>query len=1004
MMKWFIITGLLFVSVSAHAQDYKADAQVLLQKNLAKAKLRSVDEVLITDAYPNASSGTFMVYVQQLYKDIRVSNAVRTLVFKDGDLVLQRGDFVTISKGEAAKKPAGLTATQALDRAIVYLRITKPATFSETPIKSIRNKMEQTFSGSGVSQNAIPATLMWLPAADGSLTLCWEIGIHPVESNDSWLIRVGAESGKIINQVNLTVYCNWDNHEIGTVTPQLHHEAHAIYPEPVQSKALFALDSASYRVIPYPFESPSHSGGTFMVVKSPWAAAGTGNAATTLKWHNDGTNEYNYTRGNNVYAQEDTNQDNEFGIPATSSTALPRLTFTSVFDPATSPSTATNQAAAITNLFYWNNIIHDVLYQYGFDEVSGNFQNDNSGRGGLGGDYVIADAQDGSGINNANFSTPPDGSRPRMQMFLFSPPSGSTINRDGDLDNGIIVHEYAHGISNRLTGGASQVTCLLNAEQMGEGWSDYYGLMLTTNWQNLQKTDGGISRPIGTYALAQSTTGSGIRTYPYTTNMTTNPLTYGQVASAPEGSVHYIGSIWCTMIWDMTWEIIKEVGTISPSLYSADNTGGNAIAMRLVTEALKIQPCSPGFVDGRDAILTADTLLYGGRYSCAIWRAFARRGLGWSASQGSPFSYTDQVVAFDTPSGVISKTTAISTVEQGEEVTYKITVDCRCAPVVNQAVIDSLPIGSTYVSGGTYNAATHSVSFGNISLPIGKDTSFFLKVINTIPFSTPIVHFSADGSSLTQWVSSQLVGSRSWGVTQTRSKSPSWSWHMPNFGDVATTALTSPPYSLGSGTTLFSFWHYLDFEDSFDGGVVEISTDNGTSWSDLGNYMTQNGYNFTIDNCCGTYISGKPAFSGFSGVFEETIVDLSSFKNSTIRLRFLVSEDYSVNYAGWYIDDVRLSTETLLTNRAYLRSESQITSTSTVKLPVILARDIQSITSGSWNSPSTWSCNCVPLETDIVTINSSHTVTVFEITAPLRRLINKNGNLLLNNGSLQFVH
>ncbi|MGH3013144.1 MAG: M36 family metallopeptidase, partial [Gaiellaceae bacterium] len=115
--------------------------------------------------------------------------------------------------------------------------------------------------------------------------------------------------------------------------------------------------------------------------------------------------------------------------------------------------------AAVTNLFYWNNTIHDVLYAYGFDEESGNFQANNYGRGGLGGDYVRAEAQDGGGTNNANFSPPPEptatGAVPRMQMYLWP---NQTPVRDGDFDNGVIIHEYGHGVSTRLTGGPA-VNC-----------------------------------------------------------------------------------------------------------------------------------------------------------------------------------------------------------------------------------------------------------------------------------------------------------------------------------------------------------------------------------------------------------------------------------------------------------------------------------------------------------------------------------------------------------------
>ena len=91
---------------------------------------------------------------------------------------------------------------------------------------------------------------------------------------------------------------------------------------------------------------------------------------------------------------------------------------------------------------------------------------------GVAGDSVRSEAQDGSGTCNANFSTPTDGGRGRMQMYVCG-------TRDGDFDNGVVVHEYGHGISTRLTGGAGSSGCLNNTEQMGEGWSDYFGLVLT---------------------------------------------------------------------------------------------------------------------------------------------------------------------------------------------------------------------------------------------------------------------------------------------------------------------------------------------------------------------------------------------------------------------------------------------------------------------------------------------------------------------------------------------
>src|SRR5690606_15971183 len=131
------------------------------------------------------------------------------------------------------------------------------------------------------------------------------------------------------------------------------------------------------------------------LVTDPWLNA-PGNA-TTLKWHNDGNADHDSTRGNNVWAAEDRNNTNNvMDKAAVSLTPQPNLSFDFVPDFTQAPTVTNppNQQFNITNLFYWNNIIHDITYLYGFDEVSGNFQNNNLGRGGQQNDYVIADAQD----------------------------------------------------------------------------------------------------------------------------------------------------------------------------------------------------------------------------------------------------------------------------------------------------------------------------------------------------------------------------------------------------------------------------------------------------------------------------------------------------------------------------------------------------------------------------------------------------------------------------------
>jgi hypothetical protein len=108
---------------------------------------------------------------------------------------------------------------------------------------------------------------------------------------------------------------------------------------------------------------------------------------------------------------------------------------------------------------------------------------------------------------------------------------------------------------------------------------------------------------------------------------------------------HGVGFVWATVLWDLTWAYIDKYG-FDPDLYNG--TGGNNKVIQLVTDGLKLQPCQPGFIDGRDALLAAD-LAMGGEDQCMIWEVFAARGLGLNATQGSSGSRSDQVEDFSMP-------------------------------------------------------------------------------------------------------------------------------------------------------------------------------------------------------------------------------------------------------------------------------------------------------------------------------------------------------------------
>ncbi len=170
-------------------------------------------------------------------------------------------------------------------------------------------------------------------------------------------------------------------------------------------------------MLPYPVEDPNHGSATLET--NPWTRNGNP-AAYTLKWHTDNERTYDSTRGNNVYAYEDLDGNNLPGYVPKSPTKSPDLTFNFPINYGLDPvENIFNQSFGITNLFYWDNLIHDLTYNYGFDEVAGNAQAYNLGRGGKENDYVIAEAQDGSGTNNANFAPAPDGQKQWQQMFLM---------------------------------------------------------------------------------------------------------------------------------------------------------------------------------------------------------------------------------------------------------------------------------------------------------------------------------------------------------------------------------------------------------------------------------------------------------------------------------------------------------------------------------------------------------------------------------------------------------
>lgn len=924
-----------FVTLQAQDLDYKK-AMVLVEKNKSAIGLSDTElkQLLISNSYKDATSGLHMVYIQQTYLGLPVYNQIEVLAFKDGKLVSHTGKRIqSIDKLASVKNNIPvITADIAVLAALADRKL--PTSNRPVLLETKNDGRLFVYDNMNISRENITAELMWVPSKNNlKVDLAWQVYIIPNNSSDYWLVRINAIDMKTIDISNLTVYCNWDHSEKKHVKKENNNTLN-------KTNGAFNLDvlntnknienslspniinNATYRVIPYPAESPSHTGGAPVIRTNPWANAP--GDATTLNWHSTGSADYIYTRGNNVWAQEDRNGNNGTGTPATSTSSADPLSFDFIpsFSVAPTQTTPTpNQQFNITNLFYWNNIIHDIMYQYGFDEVSGNFQANNLGRGGAQNDYVLADAQDGGGTNNANFATPPDGGSGRMQMYLWS----GNPQRDGDVDNGIICHEAAHGISNRLTGGPSQAGCLQNDEQMGEGWSDYYGLMLTQNWATATLNTGFSSpRGIGTYAVGQNSSSTGIRSQRYCTNFAVNNKVY---ASTIPTAVHDRGEIWCATLWDMTWNIINQVGSITPNLYNGNGTGGNVIAMKLVTLGMKLQPCSPGFIDARDAILQADQILYNGIHQCVIWEAFRRRGMGAFASQGSSGSVTDQVADFTLGNASLQLTQSVTQVPEGENITFTNTITTgNCSGVTNFILTDTLPANVTYVSGGSYNSANRVVSFPVTLAASQSQTYSFTVLVNNGAYYPTVTLFqdSANGPLTNYWTPSNTRPTGIWSLSNARAFSPTTSYFSNNLDTTSDQKLTlTNAVSLGAAPPPLSFRYWLNSESSYDGAVLEASTNGGTTWTDMQPNILFGGYIATMDAT--TLLAGRRAWSGSSGnKWIKTKVNLTPYANQDLKIRFRFTSDVGTTLEGIYVDDITIRDQAVVEMQSNLFNASNV--------------------------------------------------------------------------------
>ncbi|MCH2128221.1 MAG: M36 family metallopeptidase [Pirellulaceae bacterium] len=827
-------------------------ALAYLRKHAANFGLsvHDLDDFRVTDMYTSGHTGVTHVYLQQMHNELDVFHArINVNLLSDGHVLSAGSSFLpNLSAATSSLLPVSPTVSAVQALSSLMHQIGWPSDSADQAIDSrqayqaraSQSRRLTVLSASHLSLEPIPAQLFYVPQPDGQVELAWQLEVQTPDGQHWYDAGVSATTGEILY-----------------LSDRGHHASYHVYPLPLSDP-----DDGSRAVV-----TDAHDP-----------------TASPLGWHDTnlspGVGEFTDTRGNNAVVQEDTDGNDTGGFRPDGGAGL---NFDFPIDLSADPSTY--QGASVTNAFYWTNLLHDLHFQYGFDEVAGNFQTTNFSGNGLGGDAVVVDVQDSAELNNARFFSTPDGTAPRMEFFnwlappvvdihipaglagtyaaspaVFGPTldgtevsgqivisspvdgcspltnaaaingnialiergtcffvdkvnqaqdagaigvvvtnnvsdgtvtmggedsgivlasvmlsledgnlirdaiaGGDTVQvdlvgsglRDSALDNSIIIHEYGHGVSNRLTGGPSSATSLVSEQSggMGEGWSDWWALMLT---QTANDTQMG-TKSVGAFVSGHVAGGAGIRRFPYSFDLAVNPLTYDDIddaqADVPCSSsgcaeVHDSGEIWASVLWDLNWLLINGDGAnIIGQGFDADlyrGNGGNNLALQLVMDGLKLQPSNPTFLDGRDAILQADVALTGGVNHLAIWTAFARRGMGFSAADGGNANSTSITEAFDMPTDILrdaqwngdqaagnvgdgltwsdpnnwtvdtNTDTLPSNTAPGDNVTLQVAPAIGDIHLGIDRTINALTIDADYVlRGGTLNIATGQITVGS---------------------------------------------------------------------------------------------------------------------------------------------------------------------------------------------------------------------------------------------------------------------------------------------------
>ncbi|HTV23832.1 MAG TPA: M36 family metallopeptidase [Polyangiaceae bacterium] len=565
-----------------------------------------------------------------------------------------------------------------------------------------------------------------------------------------------------------------------------------------------------------------------------------------------------------------------------------------------------------------------------------------------------------------------DGDRLRAALAEGSSIEGTLFRnsslRDGDFDNQIVAHEWGHYISNRLVGNSAGLANNLG-NGLGEGWGDFHAMLITVrpedtsapgnaNWEG--------AYGLGGYASAAFTTDSyyfGVRRFPYSTDLSKNPLTFRHISNdyaLPEDvvrafdsdhtEVHNIGEVWATMLWECYSSLLRDTLGATPRLSFAEARD----RMRdYIVAAYKLTPPNPTLLEARDALL-ATALARDPVDLDRFSRAFARRGAGVFAVAPNRFDATNSGLVESYEAGGALETTIATLLDDvapvctpdgildsGEVGTLRVTFrNIGNAPTgASLASVSASVDGVSFPDGPTiaipplpiYGSAEASVQVALDGLSAITPIDFTLQVSDVGAGQPPpkAYGFATNADEVPQRSFADGAESSNvvWTVVSSDPEVPTsgrWDrvalaptdhlYHCSSSPLAATVDFQSPLLTARPGQSFtVSFRHRYSFESggglNFDGGVVEISTDGGVTWTDVGASLA--GYNGAITADSGNPIGGREAFVADSPGYPEyttTVLDFGrQYAGRDVLLRFRVASDNGTGSTGWDVDDIKLT-------------------------------------------------------------------------------------------------